>query len=276
MISIIVCSKHKILVDSLRDNIEATIGTSYEIICIDNSSNQYNIFQAYNEGVRRAKYEYLCFMHEDIEFETVGWGKNSIEKFSDNRVGMIGVQGCVYFDESTTYWCTSGLRKAHIIQSKGGKDIKIKEEDYPCGNSVVAVDGCWMMMRKSLFDEGIIRWDDETFKGFHMYDMDISFQIITHRYRILINEDLWLNHKSWGNYNESFYAENKKLHNKWDDFMPITSIELNDEVKKIARRAAYHEICRNGKECAKSRMRLSLWPYKIATKLCLLMKKNIW
>lgn len=75
MISIIICSKYSKINCELEQNIENTIGNMpFEIITINNSQNSYSIYQAYNKGIKEAKYPYLCFMHEDILFHTVNWG----------------------------------------------------------------------------------------------------------------------------------------------------------------------------------------------------------
>ena len=66
MISIIICSRFQSISKELKDNIENTVGVVHEIICIDNSKSQYDIFSAYNEGVKRSQYPLLCFMHADI------------------------------------------------------------------------------------------------------------------------------------------------------------------------------------------------------------------
>ena len=50
MISIIICSRFQSISKELKDNIENTVGVVHEIICIDNSKSQYDIFSAYNEG----------------------------------------------------------------------------------------------------------------------------------------------------------------------------------------------------------------------------------
>ena len=48
MISIIICSRFQSISKELKDNIENTVGVVHEIICIDNSKSQYDIFSAYN------------------------------------------------------------------------------------------------------------------------------------------------------------------------------------------------------------------------------------
>ncbi len=276
MISIIICSRKKNIPSKFRDHIKKTIGDiPYEIIWIDNSRNQRNMCQAYNYGLTKAKYDYLCFMHEDIVFYTDNWGNLSIEAMRDPSIGMLGVQGCVYLCESALYWNRSLFRKAHIIQDRGGKKEKVYEQDYPCGTEVVAIDGLWMFTKKVLFEKGL-KWDEDHFHHFHMYDMDMSMQIIHNGYNINILEDLWIEHLSWGNYNKDFYEDSMIFHEKWDKYLPVSTIEITDEVVKLSQKAAFTEICRLGKESALSIKRLSMWPYMIATKISLLLGKEIW
>ena len=274
MISIIVCSTHKEVDRKLEENVRMTIGDIvYELIWIDNADNKYSICAAYNEGVRRANYQYLCFMHEDIVFYTQNWGRLVVEYMSDTIVGGVGVQGCTYFDESTIYWTMSGFRKANTILP--GHTDKINENDYLVeGNDVVVIDGMWMCIRKELFQN--IHWDEQTYKGFHMYDMDICMQILMRGMKIQIVDDLWIQHNSYGNWNESFFEGIKLFHEKWDAFLPVSVMPITDEVRKCARKASMKTICKYGKEVAKSKKRLALWPYKIATKLSLSLKKDIW
>ena len=93
MINIIICSRHKEISSELRTNLQSTIGVDFELIVVDNSQNIYSIFQAYNEGVKRSCYPYLCFMHEDILFHTQDWGEKVMAHFEDTKVGLIGVAG---------------------------------------------------------------------------------------------------------------------------------------------------------------------------------------
>ena len=66
MISIIICSRTPDISQELKQNIGTTIGCDYELVVVDNSSNDHSIFSAYNEGAEKAKSELLCFMHEDV------------------------------------------------------------------------------------------------------------------------------------------------------------------------------------------------------------------
>ena len=75
MISIIICNRVTEVDESILINIKECVGdVVYEVISIDNSKNGYDIFQAYNIGVRKAQYPIICFMHDDILFHSYNWG----------------------------------------------------------------------------------------------------------------------------------------------------------------------------------------------------------
>ena len=274
MISIIICSTHKEIDNHLEKNVHTTIGdVVYEFVWIDNSDNKYTICQAYNEGVKRARYPYLCFMHDDIVFYSQDWGTIAINAMSNSTIGLLGVQGCTYFDESTLYWTMSGFKKANTILPF--QSDKIREDDYPIhGNDLVMVDGMWMFMRRDLFNE--IHWDEHTYHGFHMYDMDLCMQINQKGMTIRLLDELWIQHNSYGNWNTDFFQGCRDFHTKWDANLPVSVMHITEDVQKRARRAAMSAICKYGVEFAKSQRRLSWWPYKVATKVCLFLGKEIW
>ncbi len=70
MLSIIISSGNQQLLAAVRLNIAETAGILHEIIAIDNTSAKRGICEVYNEGIHRAKYPMLCFMHEDTILQT--------------------------------------------------------------------------------------------------------------------------------------------------------------------------------------------------------------
>ena len=60
----IICSARPERLQAVTRNIEATIGVEYELIAVDNSVEGRGICAVYNEGASRARYPFLCFVHE--------------------------------------------------------------------------------------------------------------------------------------------------------------------------------------------------------------------
>lgn len=229
MISIIVCSRSPKIAPTLSNNINSTIGDiDYEIIWIDNSSNQYSIFEAYNLGVEKSKGEYLCFMHEDILFHSPNWGEETIvNMFKNTSIGMIGVIGGYYISKYSTDWYSSHITKGKIIQGRSNiqpyqsKLFNVNNYDY--GPYVAAIDGLWMCIPKRLFTEKKVHWDDKTYKGFHLYDFDMCMQINSQGYKIQIADNILIEHKSAGNPNKTFYENCILFHEKWNSQLPFAA-----------------------------------------------------
>ena len=269
MISIIICSRNQTISSALHKNIAETIGVPYEIVCIDNSKGEYSMCSAYNEGVRRAKGEYLCFMHEDVSFLSKDWGKICTRHFSDPDVGMIAILGCTYLDECMPYWWDCPFAVGH---NWCGNWHKVFNEDLKVQN-VVAADGLWLMIKRELFD-GLISWDEDTFHSFDMYDFDISMQMWKNSKKIVVDPEICIDHTSNGNQSFNFYQAVQLFHNKWDYMLPISA---NDDLKatKLSRQYALKVICRLNNENNSYRNRNMKWENSKFFRLLKLFKSKI-
>ena len=226
MISCIICSRQADISAELKENIASTIGCEYELVVIDNSKNDYSIFSAYNEGVRRAKGDILCFMHEDILYHTQGWGMNVYNHLTNCCIGLIGIVGGHCMPNFPASWFTM-----HAISGQNLQGV-YREGNYTTdyylfdqrknGNSaeVAAVDGMWFCIPKNLFDK--IRFDTTTFNHFHCYDLDICMQVIKNILQVHVIFDILIEHKSPGNIDITYFRELDKFYKKWCDYFPLT------------------------------------------------------
>lgn len=273
MISIIICSRHKIVNKKLKLNIDKTIGNiPYEIICIDNSQKKHSIFSAYNEGVQKANYDYLCFMHEDIHFHSDNWGGLLINNLKDSEIGIVGTMGGYYIDQYSIYWTIQTLMRGSLVHTEPSFTINKCNEHEELGNFVVAVDGLWMGIRKSMFDK-VLKWDTDTYDGFHFYDMDISLQAFTQGYKIKIIDEIFIEHNTLGIINDTFYKNCIKFHEKWDSYMPLMSINIPSQYIQEARFIQLKKACSYELFFHKTKKMLSKFPYKVVTKIYKLLQK---
>lgn len=224
MLSIIICSRYKVLDRALQDNIQETIGCEYEIIHIDNSEGNYNIFQAYNIGVSQAQGDILCFMHEDVRFHSSNWGALSCNYLKNKEIGAIGVAGG-HAVLSRSDWRMYGLCEINIRQ--GIHTISEEREYYYYHRrtkthslcKVAGLDGVWYCIRKELFNT--ISYDEQTYRGFHLYDSDICMQINMLNLHLYVCSDIDIEHFSIGMFTQDFYDDLKVFLRKWKDFLPL-------------------------------------------------------
>ena len=227
MISCIICSRQPDIPVELKENIASTIGCEYEVIVIDNSKNEYSIFSAYNEGVRCAKGDVLCFMHEDILFHTKGWGEKISKILEDTTIGQIGVAGSHFMSKAPMYWIHSPYISQYNIQTENETQLFNNTWNYSLGNlsDVVTVDGVCFFMRSDVFE--VLRFDDVLYADFHAYDMDISMQVQNMGKRVCVTNEVLIEH-FWSEsslQNQSYMArldKNLKIFfDKWQHLLPM-------------------------------------------------------
>lgn len=228
MISIIVCSRSEDFFNSLVQNIEATVGIPFEIICIDNSSGKYGICSAYNEGASRANFHWLCFVHEDVSFKTNGWGKMLIAHFNElPDAGIIGIAGAIYKSRMPCGWWQAEagmdeIKRINIIQTSLARSSDIKHLYYnpfkEIRSAVVVLDGVFMATTKEVWNRN--RFDDKMFNGFHGYDLDFSFRVLQTK-SLFVVYDILLEHYSVGIRDMVWLNAMMLVHEKWKKKLPF-------------------------------------------------------
>jgi GT2 family glycosyltransferase len=231
MISIIICSTNIDRYDKLKNNVQQTIGIEHEIIRINNNQNIYGICEAYNIGASKARYELLCFIHEDVSFLNTDWGKILLYYFQNKEVGLLGIAGSQYKTKTVGGWWNSGpLVKIKMRQgSKNSNAFQdINKEASGC-ESCVCIDGIFMATPQKVWKETL--FDNKTLKKFHCYDLDYSLSVFEKGYKVLVCYDIFLEHFSTGEYNRVWYDETLKFHRKWQSKLPISIDNISRKEK---------------------------------------------
>lgn len=194
MISLIICSRSSEISAELQQNIAETISCEYEVVTIDNSQNQYDLFHAYNVGAGRAKGDILCFMHDDIRFHSMGWGANVQRTLLDKSIGMLGVFGSHFMSSAPLYWWHMPFISQFSINTDGGIQEYQEHLDYYQDSmaEVAVIDGVCMFIRADLFPD--VRFDEEYYTGFHAYDMDLSMQVQKIGLKVCVTKDVLIEH----------------------------------------------------------------------------------
>lgn len=231
MISIIVCSVNNTLFENFEKSLSQTIGVPYEIIRIENLNNRYSICQAYNLGALRAKYNYLCFAHEDILFHTKNWGELLITTFQNaNKAGLIGIAGSKYKSLSPSGWMTgiSDLDYYNLYQHYSEAQESSLEYNNPeIANNLVEVktlDGVLLFTERNIWETN--KFDENTFTGFHCYDLDFCLQV-GREHKLYVCFEIVIEHLSSGSSKKEWIENAILLSNKWRTFLPVGEIKSN-------------------------------------------------
>lgn len=236
MISIIICSVNPEDLQRVQQNIAHTIGVPYEVIAFDNRVEKWGICKVYNKGIEQAKYNNLCFMHEDVVIETRDWGVKVLGIFDANPdLGVVGVAGGGYKALAPSGWYCLEFENPHIsfqnilqgYKSDRSEDVHAYHNPYnEALAEVVCVDGVWFCARKNVAEDN--RFDEKLLKGFHGYDIDFCLNLFG-RYRIAVTYDILMRHASEGNFNKAWLDEILKVHKKWNRNLPLTTAGVTEK-----------------------------------------------
>lgn len=248
MITVIVASANKALFQQLKQNIEATIGVPFELLCFDNQDGKRGICQIYNEGIRQAAYDLLCFMHEDVLIQTMQWGQIVAGIFNRNKdLGILGIAGSSYKSLTPTGWLSySGIETeySNLIQSFKFSDNKtmhhLKNRGAKQLATVASVDGVWLCVPKKI--AAATGFDEHTFRRFHCYDIDFCLSVGCHK-TIAVTFDILLHHFSEGNFDRTWILEVLKLHKKWAHHLPVYTEDFTPkQIFQIEKQSFRHFI----------------------------------
>lgn len=225
MISVIICSADSKLLKAVKKNIVKTIGVPHEIVSFNNKEGKKGICEVYNKGIARAKYSILCFMHEDVLIHSNDWGKTVINIFNnDFNLGVLGVAGSYYKPLTPSGWLGKGIDTEciNLIQEHKftyeATFLNYKNPNNAAVAEVACIDGLWFCVPKTIAANH--RFDEDTFKGFHCYDVDFSLKVGT-QYKVAVTYNVLLTHLSEGRFDKAWMCEVMKLHKKWDTKLPV-------------------------------------------------------
>lgn len=168
-----------------------------------------SIFTAYNEildalaGERDL--EALVLLHEDVELRDPDAEAKVRRVLSDPRVGVAGVIGGRQV-RSLAWWDGQGVGRC--AETRGIIDFGGRHGDVDCVDGLLLVLSPWAVR--------YLRFDADTFHGFHAYDLDICFQARA-RGRVVRTFDLDVFHHTKGGYGNSlaYMSADRAFRQKW-------------------------------------------------------------
>lgn len=213
------------MAEALRTNISETIGsTPFELIAYDNRTERKGICQVYNQCARVAKYNLLCFLHEDVRFLSKDWGAEIARKLGEADCGVVGFAGSIAKMRYPSGWhlnrdTTRHNYRQHYIRRKKQPSHKRFNPDGGDYTPVITLDGMALFASKELW--GRHPFDEQMLPGFHGYDVDFAIAAAANGYKNYVTNKLYLEHLSEGSFSEEWRTAVLKIHTKWQDKLPL-------------------------------------------------------
>ena len=204
MISFIICSVNKSDLNLCLNSIQNSIGFPHEFIIIDNIKEKLSLSCAYNKGASLSNFNYLVFIHEDLEFLSINWGEMVVDILKDVKYGIVGLAGSTYLPSVPSGWYLPDevFNKVYIRQGFKYKELAVRFDNH--GEDLTPMyllDGVFLAMRKEVWQEFPF---NENLDGFHAYDVDIC-QRVSAKYQNVFTKQIELLHKSEGKVDKTYF-----------------------------------------------------------------------
>ena len=245
MISIIISSGSPGFLKRAKLNIQETIGIPFELLVYPNFRGSRGLCEVYNQGAREAKFDILCYMHEDLDIQTPNWGQVVLDIFNSHQnLGVLGVAGSSYKSFAPSAWAAVTPNRElmycnYIQQFRDQSQQPVRYYQNRGDNhtaEVVSVDGMWFCTPKHTALAH--PFDERTFGGFHCYDQDYCLSLFG-KYQLLVTFDVLIAHASEGNYGRDWIENTLKLHRKWAHKLPFHVERVSDKTSQQVEKTAY-------------------------------------
>lgn len=181
-----------------------------------------SIFEKYNYGIKYFKSvglkneDVICFVHEDIRVHDLYFEKK-VNMVFENRpdIGILGVIGTTNFVSEGGWWFSKRPEetRGQILQDRPDLDKPFHMIEYKgFFDDLVSVDGCCFFMSGKMANT--YQFDEETYDGYHFYDVDVSFGALEMGYKVAV-ADILVEHASEGQLPISWFNNKKRFFEKW-------------------------------------------------------------
>jgi glycosyltransferase involved in cell wall biosynthesis len=222
LISVIICSIDPVKYELVCANLRDRFGDSpYEVIGIHDARS---LCEGYNRGVKKSQGDILIFCHDDIEIISPSF--SSLVRKHLQTFDVIGCAGTTKLKDSK--WMSSGDPHIHgviaypvagawpsdlfHVSMWGGIELtQIK--------GIQALDGVFIAANRRVVES--VRFDEETFDGFHGYDTDFSYRAFLRGFELAVCKDILIAHKSTvGDFEGIYKTYAGRFWEKYKDHLP--------------------------------------------------------
>lgn len=164
MVSVIIIYTRDDQLNLAKEWLDKQTGVEIETIILDNRGNcaYSSAAAALNDGAKRAKGEYLIFMHQDVYL----WDTESCAKYASflesHPDAIIGIAGVAKDGRGVRYDLWQTQKKYRFALPANGEIIPAK-----------TLDECMFAMTKKRWEE--LKFDEVTCDNWHFYGADICY-----------------------------------------------------------------------------------------------------
>ena len=171
----------------------------FEIIRIPDAKS---LAEAYNRALKLSRGDILIFSHDDVEPLTANLAERLHHHLATyDIIGVAGTSRLV-----SPRWIDAGplYTFGHVTHPYEGNTfvVSIYGARARVNPNIQALDGLFLACRREAVEK--IGWDEQTFPGFHCYDIDFTFRAFQAGHKLAVVMDIPLLHNSHGRFDAAW------------------------------------------------------------------------
>lgn len=217
-LSIITCSVDNAKFTAFENNLRSAFGNGVQLIRIADARS---LSEGYNRGIARADGDILVFCHDDIEF--LNPDPAALIREDLHTRDLVGVAGASRLYEGK--WILAGHphvhgQVAHLTEDRRRYELAVygQENENVLVEGIQALDGLFFAAKRQVLEQ--VQFDEHTFTGFHLYDLDFTFSAFLKGFRLAVDYRIHILHTSAGRYDEVWKADFFRFNQKHAPHLP--------------------------------------------------------
>lgn len=211
MISVIVCSiderKFAAIDATYRHHLAAGANSDFEIIRIPDARS---MCEGYNRGIAQSRGEVLIFSHDDIEIHAADFRHRLLDHL--DRCDLAGVAGTTLVCGPAWAWAGPPHVYGQVGEFHAAKNIfeaALFAAPSRHVENIQALDGMFIACHRRVVEQA--PFDEQTFTGFHLYDIDFTYRAFRAGMKLGVCCDLDMIHFSSGSWDEKWRASAERF-----------------------------------------------------------------
>jgi len=240
MISIIICSVDEARFQRVSQTYARVFrGEEFEVVGIHDARG---LAEGYNRGIKSSRGEIVILSHDDIDVIN--------DDFKDRLLGhlgaadLLGVAGATRVRKGA--WIAAGppyiygqiaqrdaREKSFMVMIWGTPTRRVEQ--------IKVMDGVFLCGKRQVMEA--VPFDEQTFPGFHLYDIDFTFRAHQAGFRLAVCCDLLLIHESFGKFDTQWEHYVRVFGEKYAAQMdPVPERSFQVTAVKVRRREELPEV----------------------------------
>jgi Glycosyltransferase like family len=234
-ISVLICSIDAAKYARVTDSYKRLLATyPHEIIGIHDARS---LAEGYNRAVQASRGEWLLFSHDDVEIVSSDLAPAILRATATlDVIGVVGTSKVL-----SGYWPAAGHPFLHgwLAQpAPGGQPgeprfyVGVFGVDGPLTAGLQGLDGMFFVAKRAVVEA--VPFDEETFDGFHGYDLDFSFAAHLAGFSVGTSAEIAVIHASGGTFGEDWKRYANRFAEKHRDRLPAEAFPAKWSFARMA------------------------------------------